>query len=92
MLDGTGVVTKEILLTGEFAVRFANNSTHPIHSSMMTRVNCHLHKERDVVRMIEDIGEAYKLQQGHGEWRDDMALVGVVVGVALVEGGVEDIN
>ena len=29
----------------------------------------------DVVRMISDMAEAYKLQQGHGEWNDDMALV-----------------
>ena len=30
----------------------------------------------EVVRMISDIAEAYQLQQGHGEWNDDMALVG----------------
>ena len=29
----------------------------------------------DVVRMISDMAEAYRLQQGHGEWNDDMALV-----------------
>lgn len=29
----------------------------------------------DVVRMISDMAEVYRLQQGHGEWNDDMALV-----------------
>lgn len=29
----------------------------------------------DVVRIIDDIAETYRLQQGHGEWIDDMALV-----------------
>ena len=29
----------------------------------------------DVVRMISDMAEAYRLQQGHGEWNDDLALV-----------------
>ena len=31
----------------------------------------------DVVRMISDMAEAYRLQQGHGEWNDDMALVSI---------------
>ena len=30
----------------------------------------------DVVRMISDMAEVYRLQQRHGEWNDDMALVG----------------
>ena len=30
---------------------------------------------RDVVRVIDDIGEVFQLQKGHGEWSDDMALV-----------------
>ena len=29
----------------------------------------------DVVRMLSDMAEVYQLQQGHGEWNDDMALV-----------------
>ena len=29
----------------------------------------------DVVRMISDMAEVYRLQQGHGEWNGDMALV-----------------
>ena len=29
----------------------------------------------DVVRVIDDIAETYRLQKGHGEWIDDMALV-----------------
>ena len=29
----------------------------------------------DVVRVIDDIAETYRLQKGHGEWADDMALV-----------------
>ena len=31
----------------------------------------------DIVRMISDMAEAYRLQQGHGEWNDDMALVSI---------------
>ena len=29
----------------------------------------------DVVRVIDDMAETHRLQQGHGEWIDDMALV-----------------
>ena len=29
----------------------------------------------DVVRVIDAMAETYRLQQGHGEWIDDMALV-----------------
>ena len=29
----------------------------------------------DVVRMLGDMAEVYRLQQGHGDWNDDMALV-----------------
>lgn len=38
----------------------------------------------EVVRMISDIAEAYQLQQGHGEWNDDMALVGDLCVIRLV--------
>ena len=38
----------------------------------------------EVVRMISDIAEAYQLQQGHGEWNDDMALVGDLVCLVCV--------
>ena len=31
----------------------------------------------DVVRVIDDIAEVFRLQKGHGEWNDDMALVRV---------------
>ena len=39
------------------------------------QVDIPLFEPGDVVRMISDIAEVYKLQQGHGEWSDDMALV-----------------
>ena len=29
----------------------------------------------DVVRVLEDMVEVHRLQTGHGEWNDDMALV-----------------
>lgn len=29
----------------------------------------------DVVRVLEDMVEVHRLQAGHGEWNDDMALV-----------------
>ena len=29
----------------------------------------------DVVCVLEDMVEVYRLQTGHGEWNDDMALV-----------------
>ena len=33
----------------------------------------------DVVRMVSDIAEAYRLQQGHGDWNDEMAMVCTVL-------------
>lgn len=85
MLDGAAVVTKEVLLTGEYVVRLANNHLCHVHPSSMTKLQQLSHKKGDVVRMIDDMSQVYKLQEGHGEWTDDMALVGVVVsgGVAM---------
>lgn len=33
----------------------------------------------DVVRIMDDMAEIRKLQQGHGEWNEDMATVSVCV-------------
>ena len=40
----------------------------------------------DVVRVIDDLAETYRLQKGHGEWADDMALVQTSV-VVICSGG-----
>ena len=76
VLEETGVVCRQVLLSGEFCVRYSNNFLYEVHSSMMTRVEGHAHQEGGVVRMIDDMSQVYNLQKGHGEWRDDMALVG----------------
>ena len=35
-------------------------------------------KVNDVVRVVNDISQVHSLQDGHGGWSDDMALVSVV--------------
>ena len=35
-------------------------------------------KVNDVVRVINDISQVHSLQDGHGGWSDDMALVSIV--------------
>ena len=40
-------------------------------------------KVNDVVRVINDISQVHSLQDGHGGWSDDMALVSVCVSVCL---------
>ena len=37
-------------------------------------------KEGDVVRIIDDIAEVHTLQEDHGGWVDDIALVRMEVG------------
>lgn len=34
-----------------------------------------MYHEGDVVRVIDDMVQVYHLQDGHGEWNDDMSLV-----------------
>ncbi len=46
-----------------------------------TQVDVHVFACGDLVRVKEDMVEVHALQEGHGEWNDDMALVGMVVGV-----------
>ena len=40
-------------------------------------------KVNDVVRVINDISQVHSLQDGHGGWSDDMALVSVCVCVCV---------
>ena len=37
----------------------------------------HLFHEGDVVRVLDDLAEVHRLQDGHGGWNDDIALVSV---------------
>lgn len=39
----------------------------------------------DVVRILDDIAAVHKLQEGHGGWVDDMALVSIYI-YGLTEG------
>jgi len=34
-----------------------------------------LYEVGNVVRVIDDMAEVFRLQKGHGEWTDNMALV-----------------
>ncbi len=36
------------------------------------------HEVGEVVRIVDDIAEAYRLQKDHGGWNDDMALVRIL--------------
>ena len=40
----------------------------------------------DVVRILDDIAAVHKLQEGHGGWVDDMALVSIYILYGLTEG------
>ncbi len=75
MLDSCGVVTRELLLTGEFSVRYPSHNLVYVPPAMMTLLPGSSHKEGDVVRLLDDMPQVYQLQNGHGEWNDDMALV-----------------
>ena len=44
---------------------------------LMLQVDMPSYEVGDVVRVIDDIAEVFRLQKGHGEWNDDMALVRV---------------
>ena len=44
----------------------------------------HLYREGDVVRVLDDIAEVNRLQEGHGGWNDDIALVCVCVCVCVL--------
>ena len=35
----------------------------------------------DVVRVCDDMAEVHRLQSGHGEWTDDMALVMILYNI-----------
>ena len=35
----------------------------------------HLFQDGDIVRVIDDLALAHQLQEGHGGWHDDIALV-----------------
>ena len=39
------------------------------------QVEGYVFKAGDIIRIVDDMGEVVKLQKGHGEWNDDMALV-----------------
>ena len=63
------------------------HTSHILHTHTHTHTHTHMQVDvhvfvcGDLVRVKEDMVEVHKLQEGHGEWNDDMALVGVVVGV-----------
>ena len=44
-------------------------------SPFIPQVEVPLYEVGDVVRVIDDIAEVFRLQKGHGEWADDIALV-----------------
>lgn len=45
-----------------------DNATH-------LKVDVPFFQEGDVVRVIDDMVQVFSLQDGHGEWNDDMSLV-----------------
>ena len=46
----------------------------------------------DVIRVIEDIALCHELQQNHGEWNDDMALVSEEIPFINEEPDLQDYN
>lgn len=45
----------------------------------------------DVVRILDDIAAVHKLQEGHGGWVDDMALVSIYIYIYILYGLTEGI-
>jgi E3 ubiquitin-protein ligase mind-bomb len=74
MLDHVGTVNV-LLENGELLVRYPGNSLVQVNPAAAKKVDVPMFESGDVVRMISDMAEVYRLQQGHGEWNDDMALV-----------------
>ena len=48
-------------------------------SGMVSRPQVPQFSSGDVVRILDDIATVHKLQEGHGGWVDDMALVSVCI-------------
>ena len=48
-------------------------------SGMVSRPQVPQFSSGDVVRILDDIATVHKLQEGHGGWVDDMALVSIFV-------------
>jgi hypothetical protein len=42
--------------------------------SIHQQLGFHLFQDGDIVRVIDDLALAHQLQEGHGEWNDDIAL------------------
>ena len=54
-------------------MRYPNNRTWTLNVAAVTKVT--QFSVGDVVRIIDDIAMVHDLQDGHGGWVDDMALV-----------------
>ena len=62
-----------VLDSGDIRVRYPNNRTWTLNPASVTKVT--QHSVGDVIRILDDISMVHNLQDGHGGWVDDMALV-----------------
>lgn len=65
-----------VLENGDVRVQFQNR-TWTINQASLTKVA--QHSKGDVVKVIDDMSTVYSLQEGHGGWVDDMALVSTCI-------------
>lgn len=69
---------QSVLDSGDIRVRYPNNRTWTLNVAAVTKVT--QFSVGDVVRIIDDIAMVHDLQEGHGGWVDDMALVRTSIG------------
>lgn len=69
---------QSVLDSGDIRVRYPNNRTWTLNVAAVTKVT--QFSVGDVVRIIDDIAMVHDLQEGHGGWVDDMALVSTSFG------------
>jgi hypothetical protein len=64
---------QSILEGGDLRIRYPNDRVFTIHGWAVSKVNGF--SEGDVVKVIDDMSMVHDLQDDHGGWIDDMALV-----------------
>ena len=72
LIDQMGTV-HNVLDSGDIRVRYPNNRTWTLNPASLTKVT--QFAVGDVIKIIDDIALVHDLQEDHGGWVDDMALV-----------------
>jgi len=84
-IRGQLTVVHHVLDNGDLSVAYGSR-TLTLNPVAVVKVDVPQYACGDVVRIMDDMAEIRKLQQGHGEWNEDMATtvgqLGVVKGVS----------